>query len=525
MADVSVDSATFNKLASSLRDQSVALSKLTTQLGQDNKREFLQDSKPVTIEGVKSGGRMLPFDTAIANAVARTQTPTVIKEEKEEKSSLLGTLLKGVLAVGTGFIIFKAIMSSPYLKKKFEELKKRVSDFFVGDNGILTKVYNYLFADGTGEDAGIIRKFVRNLRDMFPEGSFLDKAANVLANVLQSSGEFLEGIPFWGVAIENFLSEIRTTIEGKIDETVELGKTKIKDIIEYINKTIMDSEIYKNLMSIIDPIKEGTITNVLFENINKQVQALHDDAKKKIESLRGISDTAIDNLYKSIDAKVKALTEGYINPALDKVDKIIDKVNTLKNSLTGGGTGLSKIIGGGVLATINKIISNITSAVNKIDKTIGNLPAINTALTGIVTQVDTLIKKLDGSTTMRAIVKLGTYDPAVTMALAKKAMGVTAGDVKATRGGVMDEALMQGKLKLDKAKQEKLLQALTGPASLKTTIETLGTKIDSFSDNLGRKMDTLSDSIINMPRMAPAGGAPLPPNEGRETRNGRREIE
>ena len=503
MADVSVDSATFNKLASSLRDQSVALSKLTTQLGQDNKREFLQDSKPVTIEGVKSGGRMLPFDTAIANAVARTQTPTVIKEEKEEKSSLLGTLLKGVLAVGTGFIIFKAIMSSPYLKEKFNELKKRVSDFFVGDNGILTKVYNYLFADGTGEDAGIIRKFVRNLRDMFPEGSFLDKAANVLANVLQSSGEFLEGIPFWGVAIENFLSEIRTTIEGKIDQTVEFGKTKIRDIIEYINKTIMDSEIYKNLMAVIDPIKDGTIVDVLFENINAKVEAL----------------------YKTIQTKSKTLTNDFINPVLDKADKIIDKVISLKNSLTGGGSGLSKIIGGGVLATINKIISNITSAVDKIDKTIGNLPAINTALTGIVTQVDTLIKKLDGSSTMRAIVKLGTYDPAVTLALAKKAMGVTAGDVKATRGGVMDEALMQGKLKLDKAKQEKLLQALTGPASLKTTIETLGTKIDSFSDNLGRKMDTLSDSIINMPRMAPAGGAPLPPNEGRETRNGRREIE
>lgn len=503
MADVSVDSATFNKLASSLRDQSVALSKLTTQLGQDNKREFLQDSKPVTIEGVKSGGRMLPFDTAIANAVARTQTPTVIKEEKEEKSSLLGTLLKGVLAVGTGFIIFKAIMSSPYLKEKFNELKKRVSDFFVGDNGILTKVYNYLFADGTGEDAGIIRKFVRNLRDMFPEGSFLHKAANVLANVLQSSGEFLEGIPFWGVAIENFLSEIRTTIEGKIDQTVEFGKTKIRDIIEYINKTIMDSEIYKNLMAVIDPIKDGTIVDVLFENINAKVEAL----------------------YKTIQTKSKTLTNDFINPVLDKADKIIDKVISLKNSLTGGGSGLSKIIGGGVLATINKIISNITSAVDKIDKTIGNLPAINTALTGIVTQVDTLIKKLDGSSTMRAIVKLGTYDPAVTLALAKKAMGVTAGDVKATRGGVMDEALMQGKLKLDKAKQEKLLQALTGPASLKTTIETLGTKIDSFSDNLGRKMDTLSDSIINMPRMAPAGGAPLPPNEGRETRNGRREIE
>jgi hypothetical protein len=488
MADVSVDSATFNKLASSLRDQSVALSKLTTQLGQDNKREFLQDSKPVTIEGVKSGGRMLPFDTAIANAVARTQTPTVIKEEKEEKSSLLGTLLKGVLAVGTGFIIFKAIMSSPYLKEKFNELKKRVSDFFVGDNGILTKVYNYLFADGTGEDAGIIRKFVRNLRDMFPEGSFLHKAANVLANVLQSSGEFLEGIPFWGVAIENFLSEIRTTIEGKINETVEFGKTKIRDIIQYINETIMDSEIYKNLMSIIDPIKEGTIANVLFENINKQVQALHDDAKKKIESLRGISDTAIDELYKSIDTKVKALTEDYITPALDKVDKIIDKVISLKNSLTEK-TLLG--VGPSPLDVLNKMVSNITTAAAKIEKITMDMPAMQTALAATVNQVNALITKIDGSPTMRAIVKLGTYDPAVTLALAKKSMGVTAGDVKATRGGVMDEALMQGKLKLDKAKQEKLLQALTGPASLKTTIETLDTSIN----NLGEKIDDLIDNL------------------------------
>jgi hypothetical protein len=323
---------------------------------------------------------------------------------------------------------------------------------------------------------------------MFPEGSFLHKAANVLANVLQSSGEFLEGIPFWGVAIENFLSEIRTTIEGKINETVEFGKTKIRDIIQYINETIMDSEIYKNLMSIIDPIKEGTIANVLFENINKQVQALHDDAKKKIESLRGISDTAIDELYKSIDTKVKALTEDYITPALDKVDKIIDKVISLKNSLTE-----KTLFGAGPspLDVLNKMVSNITAAAAKIEKITMDMPAMQTALAATVNQVNALITKIDGSPTMRAIVKLGTYDPAVTLALAKKSMGVTAGDVKATRGGVMDEALMQGKLKLDKAKQEKLLQALTGPASLKTTIETLDTSIN----NLGEKIDDLIDNL------------------------------
>ena len=175
MANMSVDSAAFAKLTSALQGQSVALNKLTSELGADNKREFLQKAKPITIQSVQTRQGMRPFDTAIADAVARAQTPaSKVIVEREREEGLLSKIAKGIVGIGAIAIVFKSIQNNPELKKAFNATVTTIKDFFVGPEGIITKALGFL-TDGTGGE--ILRDIENTIMGMFPEDGFMRSLA------------------------------------------------------------------------------------------------------------------------------------------------------------------------------------------------------------------------------------------------------------------------------------------------------------------------------------------------------------
>ena len=190
MADVTVNSAALDKLSTALEGQTVALKGLTDQ----NKREILQKDQGVNIKGVQTGsGGVRPYDETITNAVAAGNQPLVdAMQAQEAKPGILKTILKGVLVGGAAYLIFQAIQKSPAVKKIFDAGVAAVKNFLVGDSGILTKIYDFLFKDGEGKDAGLIRRMVRSMKDLFNDVPFLDKLVTGLATAIQGVGTFFE---------------------------------------------------------------------------------------------------------------------------------------------------------------------------------------------------------------------------------------------------------------------------------------------------------------------------------------------
>ena len=216
MADVSVNSAALDKLSASLEGQTIALKALT----ESNQRAILQKDETVNIKGVQTrGGGTRPYDEVTANAIATGNQPLVDALNKDKEPGILSKLLKGILIGGAGYLIYQAITKAPELKAIFDKGVNAVKKFLVGENGILNRAYDFLFADGEGEDAGIIRRVVRAMKNVFEEGSFLDTVVTSLAKAIQSVGTFFEDL----------FSQGEGPKEGLFTKILRIMRTSFKD--------------------------------------------------------------------------------------------------------------------------------------------------------------------------------------------------------------------------------------------------------------------------------------------------------
>lgn len=303
MADASVNSAALDRLSASLEGQTIALKALT----ESNQRAILQKDETVNIKGVQTrGGGTRPYDEVTASAVAAGNQPLVDALKKDQEPGLLSKLLKGVLVGGAAFLIYNAITGNSALKKIFDKGVSAVKNFLVGENGILTRAYDFLFKDGQGEDAGIIRRMVRTMSELFPEGSLLDNIATSVEGALQSIGTFVEGIPFILPMIESTFSDLRTEVDNFVDKQFKaLQETKpYKEVMRIYNNIfgpqgavttlpqkvndlisqIENSNFYKKLIFYFDDIKKGK-NSELFKNAKDGIDDMFESLFKSIQTV------------------------------------------------------------------------------------------------------------------------------------------------------------------------------------------------------------------------------------------------
>ena len=241
MADVSVNSAALDKLSASLEGQTIALKALT----ESNQRAILQKDETVNISGVATrGGGVRPYDEVTANAIASGNQPLVDALNKDKEPGILSKLLKGIFIGGVGYLIYKGISSAPEIKEKFKEGVKTIKDFFIGDNGIISRAYDFLFKEGEGKEAGILRRMGKALLNLLPE-SLQTKFTETLDKVK----EFISNIPFLLPYLENTFSDLKTSALDFFDSTFESLKKKVKKLFN----GLMDNTITPYFMNTLLP--------------------------------------------------------------------------------------------------------------------------------------------------------------------------------------------------------------------------------------------------------------------------------
>ena len=321
MANMSVDSAAFAKLTSALQGQSVALNKLTSELGADNKREFLQKAKPITIQSVQTRQGMRPFDTAIAEAVARAQTPaSKVIVEREREEGLLSKIAKGILGVGAVAIIFKSIQNNPALKNAFNATVTTIKDFFVGPEGIITKALGFL-TDGTGGE--ILRDIENTIMGMFPEDGFMRSLATTGVQAIKTVFSAIETLIDYIKNPDKIYEDITSLIGGVMAGGAQLLGDSLK-------------KAGLNLGSIFGGGGGGGILGILTGD-PKALQAV----KASFIFIGAEAFALIKQLVEGGEGQVGVLTRlGQIESAVDRImgkiklplgiETIIDKITNIK---------------------------------------------------------------------------------------------------------------------------------------------------------------------------------------------------
>ena len=310
MADVSVNSAALDKLSASLEGQTIALKALT----ESNQRAILQKDETVNISGVATrGGGVRPYDEVTANAIASGNQPLVDALNKDKEPGILSKLLKGIFIGGVGYLIYKGISSAPEIKEKFKEGVKTIKDFFIGDNGIISRAYDFLFKEGEGKEAGILRRMGRALLNLLPE-SLQTKFTETLDKVK----EFISNIPFLLPYLENTFSDLKTSALDFFDSTFESLKKKV-------------SKLFNGLM-------ETTVTpyfmNTLLPRLTKYIigeEGLIEQLKNKIPELRKLLQDEFNIFIKNMSTRLS----NSLNEMIDKLGLrgLIDKFGGVKDTV------------------------------------------------------------------------------------------------------------------------------------------------------------------------------------------------
>ena len=374
-----IDSAAFAKLTSALQGQSVALDKLTSQLGSQD-REFLQTAKPITIDSVKTRQGMRPFDTAIADAVVRAQRPAEVTVEREKEESLLMKIAKGVVGVGAAVLVIKAVMDNPELKRSFNAAVKQIGDFFIGDDGIITKAFNYIGFNLLG--------FEDKIKDFFPEGSFLDNIATVGFELMATMFKVVEDLIFYiknpKTLIEDIKAGAKDIFSGLIGfvaggfggEPGTLGR-----VLDILTKQDQLELVIGSIYDIGD-VLAGEIqrAGTLIDPIAERLQKLVDGTNLLPESIENVK-TSIIGLLDNVTEKLNEMPLiGTASKTLEKIREDLEKdPNAKLNILQKTTLGALERFAGNAAAP-----ADLTKPIESLDTQIKTLSDAITALTNSI---------------------------------------------------------------------------------------------------------------------------------------------
>ena len=497
MANMSVDSAAFAKLTSALQGQSVALNKLTSELGADNKREFLQKAKPITIQSVQTRQGMRPFDTAIADAMSRAQTSAPkVTVERQKEEGLLSKIAKGIVGIGAIAIIFKAIQNNPALKKAFNDTVATIKGFFFGKDGIITKALGFLT---DGEGGKFLDNMSTSLKDMFKEGSFLDKLATTGVEVIKTIFSAIKSLIDYVEHPETLYKDITTLIGtmfthvGKILGD-SLRKTDIGAIFGVTTGQGGEGgSSIGGLIGILTGEKTATETarkqiNTIFALINRRKRLLFTSAEEDIDAFDKFITPKLEALKKLVPGMgdTAGMDLKGIIAVIGKIGSItaVATQKELQNTLTKLNTFIDKLPG------VPKIVHDIADAAHRLERSftaIMSRPSFNKMVD--LFHNDTKSKNLQNILTI-ATRLIGTLSPAMkTMAL--KSLLPAAATGTATPGGAGATGIIAPITNLD------------------NTIKTLKTAID----NLSSKIDAMKTAAFD-PGGSNGGGGPSDPNTG-----------
>lgn len=316
MADVSVNSAALDKLSASLEGQTIALKALT----ESNQRAILQKDETVNISGVATrGGGVRPYDEVTANAIASGNQPLVDALNKDKEPGILSKLLKGIFIGGVGYLIYKGISSAPEIKEKFKEGVKTIKDFFIGDNGIISRAYDFLFKEGEGKEAGILRRMGKALLNLLPE-SLQTKFTETLDKVK----EFISNIPFLLPYLENTFSDLKTSALDFFDSTFESLKKKVKKLFN----GLMDNTITPYFMNTLLPkltnylVGEDGLIEQLKDKIPGVVKTIRDEIPGVVKTIKD----ELPGLRKKLEEEFGIFTAFIRDDLAIKLNQLIDKL-------------------------------------------------------------------------------------------------------------------------------------------------------------------------------------------------------
>ena len=332
MADVSVNSAALDKLSASLEGQTIALKALT----ESNQRAILQKDETVNISGVATrGGGVRPYDEVTANAIASGNQPLVDALNKDKEPGILSKLLKGILIGGAGYLIFKGITNSPKLKELFTKGADAIKNFFVGDNGILKRAYDFLFKEGEGEDAGILRRMGRALVNLLPEG-----LVTTFTDTLNKVKEFITNLPSLTTVLGETFNNLKTKAGEFFSTTFESLKKKVTELFN----GLMDSTITPYFMNNLLPkltdyiVGEKGLIEQLKNKIPGVVKTIKDEIPGVVKTIKdelpGLR-TKLENEFKIFTAFLRDDLEKKLNQLIDKLGLrgLIDKFGGVKDTV------------------------------------------------------------------------------------------------------------------------------------------------------------------------------------------------
>jgi len=310
MADVSVNSAALDKLSASLEGQTIALKALT----ESNQRAILQKDETVNISGVATrGGGVRPYDEVTANAIASGNQPLVDALNKDKEPGILSKLLKGILIGGAGYLIFKGITNSPKLKELFTTGADAIKNFFVGDNGILKRAYDFLFKEGEGEDAGILRRMGRALVNLLPEG-----LVTIFTDTLNKVKEFITNLPSLTTVLGETFNNLKTKAGEFFSTTFESLKKRVSELFN----GLMETTVTPYFMDILLPRLKNYIVGE--DGLIKQL-------KDKIPELRKLLQDEFNIFIKNMSTRLS----NSLNEMIDKLGLrgLIDKFGGVKDTV------------------------------------------------------------------------------------------------------------------------------------------------------------------------------------------------
>lgn len=316
MADVSVNSAALDKLSASLEGQTIALKALT----ESNQRAILQKDETVNISGVATrGGGVRPYDEVTANAIASGNQPLVNALNKDKEPGVLSKLLKGIFIGGVGYLIYKGISSAPEIKEKFKEGVKTIKDFFIGDNGIISRAYDFLFKEGEGKEAGILRRMGRALLNLLPE-SLQTKFTETLDKVK----EFISNIPFLLPYLENTFSDLKTSALDFFDSTFESLKKKVSKLFNGLMETTVTPYFMDTLLPRLKNyiVGEDGLIKQLKNKIPEVVKTIKDEIPGVVKTIKD----ELPGLRTKLEAEFKNFTTFLKDDLAIKLNQLIDKL-------------------------------------------------------------------------------------------------------------------------------------------------------------------------------------------------------
>jgi len=380
MADVSVNSAALDKLSASLEGQTIALKALT----ESNQRAILQKDETVNISGVATrGGGVRPYDEVTANAIASGNQPLVDALNKDKEPGILSKLLKGILIGGAGYLIFKGITNSPKLKELFTKGADAIKNFFVGDNGILKRAYDFLFKEGEGEDAGILRRMGRALVNLLPEG-----LVTTFTDTLNKVKEFITNLPSLTTVLGETFNNLKTKAGEFFSNTFESLKKRVSELFNGLMETTVTPYFMDTLLPRLKNyiVGEDGLIKQLKNKIPEVVKIIRDEIPGVVKTIKD----ELPGLRTKLQEQFGNFTTFLKDDLAIKLNQLIDKL------------GLRSLIDkfGGVKDTVDDVKMKMANAKVVVDHTtavIKNAPEIlKEGLRGLPLGVGSFFKQQGG---------------------------------------------------------------------------------------------------------------------------------